>query len=155
MRVLLSNLSTVTPWGSDWVWSLPLIVVTVVFHAYALGLLNQGVSSVLQDNRETRVADMLSMSVVGGSALCATVLHAFEASVWAIAYCLLGALPDRKSAILYSLIAMTTYGTPNVSLEPRWHLMGSLEALDGWILFGLTTAFMFTVIQKVWSNERL
>lgn len=28
--------------------------------------------------------------------------------------------------------------------------MGSLEALNGWILFGLTTAFLFTVIQKVW-----
>jgi hypothetical protein len=30
--------------------------------------------------------------------------------------------------------------------------MGSLEALNGWILFGLTTAFMFTVIQKVWPH---
>jgi hypothetical protein len=29
--------------------------------------------------------------------------------------------------------------------------MGALEALDGWILFGLTTAFLFTVIQRVWS----
>jgi len=32
--------------------------------------------------------------------------------------------------------------------------MGSLEALNGWILFGLTAAFLFAVIQKVWSLER-
>jgi hypothetical protein len=44
--------------------------------------------------------------------------------------------------MLYSLGAMTTYGKANLQLEPRWQLMGTLEALDGWILFGLTTAFM-------------
>jgi hypothetical protein len=27
-------------------------------------------------------------------------------------------------------------------------MMGALEALDGWILFGLTTAFLFSVIQN-------
>lgn len=153
--VLLMDLSTSAPWGSDWVWSLPLIIVTVVFHSFALGLLNQGVAFALTGNRKKRLIRLLSMFVVGGSALCATMLHAFEASMWALAYCLVGALPDRKSAMLYSLIAMTTYGTPNINLEPRWHLMGSLEALDGWILFGLTTAFMFTVIQRVWSNRNV
>jgi len=28
--------------------------------------------------------------------------------------------------------------------------MGALEAPNGWLLFGLTTAFLFAVIQKVW-----
>jgi hypothetical protein len=31
-------------------------------------------------------------------------------------------------------------------------MMGALEALNGWILFGLTTAFLFTVVQKVWLH---
>jgi hypothetical protein len=30
--------------------------------------------------------------------------------------------------------------------------MGALEALNGWILFGLTTAFLFSVMQKAWSG---
>ncbi|MGB0123448.1 MAG: hypothetical protein WA419_22510 [Silvibacterium sp.] len=149
------NPSTVTPWGSDWVWSIPLIVVTVVFHAYALGQLNQAVSFVLKSNRKTRLPNIVSVFIVGGTALCATVLQGVEASIWAIAYCLLGALPDRKSAMLYSLGAMTTYGNGHLSLESRWQLMGSLEALNGWILFGLTTAFLFTVIQEVWANRKL
>jgi hypothetical protein len=29
-------------------------------------------------------------------------------------------------------------------------MMGALEALNGWILFGLTTAFLFTVVQRAW-----
>jgi hypothetical protein len=32
-------------------------------------------------------------------------------------------------------------------------MMGALEALNGWILFGLTTAFLFTVVQRAWLHE--
>ena len=52
---------------------------------------------------------------------------------------------------------MTTFGHAGLFLEARWQLMGPLEALNGMLLFGLTTAFMFAVIQKVWplgSRER-
>jgi hypothetical protein len=143
------------PWGSDWAWSMPLIVVTVVFHAYFLGLLNQAVSSILKRKRTRDLDDMVSVMVVGGTALCATILQGFEAAIWAIAYRLLGALPDRKGAMLFSLGAMTTAGNTTFKLESRWQLMGSLEALNGWILFGLTTAFLFTVIQEVWSRRQL
>ena len=31
--------------------------------------------------------------------------------------------------------------------------MGSMEALNAWLLFGLTTAFLFGMIQKVRSQE--
>ena len=47
--------------------------------------------------------------------------------------------------MLYSLGAMTTFGNHDLALDAQWRLMGSLEALNGWILFGLTTAFLFTV----------
>jgi len=63
-----------------------------------------------------------------------------------------GALPDIKSAILYSLNAMTSYGHANLYLASRWQMLGALEALSGWILFGLTTAFLFSAIQKAWSH---
>ncbi len=90
--------------------------------------------------------------VIGATGLSVTILHGIEGSVWAVAYRLLGALPDVKSAMLYSLNAMTSYGHANLYLEPRWEMMGALEALNGWILFGLTTAFLFNVIQKSWSE---
>ena len=73
-------------------------------------------------------------------------LHAIEAGIWAAAYRLLGALPDNKSAILYSLSAITTYGHSEIFLTDRWRLMGALEALNGIILIGLTTALMYGLI---------
>jgi hypothetical protein len=38
----------------------------------------------------------------------------------------------------------------SLSLEQHWHLMGALGALNGWLLFGLTTAFLFGMLEKVW-----
>jgi hypothetical protein len=89
--------------------------------------------------------------IIGATAISATILHGIEGAVWAAAYRLLGALPDNKSAMLYSLNAMTSYGHANLYLAPGWEMIGALEALNGWILFGLTTAFLFNVIQKSWS----
>ena len=86
--------------------------------------------------------------VMGATALLATMLHGFEAFIWATAYRILGALPNNRIAMLYSLSAITTYGHANLFLQDRWQLMGAMEALDGMLLFGLTTAFMFGMMQR-------
>jgi hypothetical protein len=91
---------------------------------------------------------------MGTVALLATLLHGLEGTLWAVAYRLLGALPDGRSAMLYSLSAMTTYGHANLFLKDHWQLMGALEALNGTLLFGLTTAFLFAMIREVWDIER-
>jgi hypothetical protein len=140
----------VPTWSADWAWGLPLIVLTVVFHAYGLGLLNKEAALRLNSKERLRHFSPISHFLIGGTALSATILHAIEAMIWAVAYRLLGASADNRSAMLYSLGAMTSYGHENLYLTPQWQLMGALEALNGWILFGLTTAFLFTVVQRVW-----
>ena len=153
-RGLLMTSVVLAPWKSVWLWSIPLIVVTIVFHSFALGLLSRGLLIVLKDDRKKRLTHALSVFVVGGSSLCTICLHGLEAWMWSVAYHLLGTLGgDRKDAMLYSISVMTTVGGTNLHLEPSWALMGPLEALDGWILFGLTAAFLFALIQKVWSLE--
>jgi hypothetical protein len=67
----------------------------------------------------------------------------------AVAYVLLGAIPDLKSAMLFSLNALTSYGHTHLLLAPHWRLMGALESLNGVLLFGLTVASLFAVIQHV------
>ena len=141
-------------WSSDWAWGLPLIVLTVVIHVLGLGLIGRraiGASSGVGQHRYPLTRFVI---VVGTTTLLATCLHGIEAIIWAKAFRLLGAVPDLKSAILYSLNAITSYGHTTLTLEPKWQLMGALEALNGWLLFGLTTAFLFSIIEKVWSLER-
>jgi hypothetical protein len=35
-------------------------------------------------------------------------------------------------------------------LVPRWRMLGALEAVNGVLLFGISTAFIFAVIQAYW-----
>lgn len=143
----------VAPWGADWAWSLPLIVFTTVLHAYGLGLLHKAVNSRASSGEQRRHPLFLSSFLIGEMALSVTILHAIEGMIWAVTYRVLGALADNKSAMLYSLNAMTSYGHTNLYLAPHWQMMGALEAFNGWILFGLTTAFLFTVIQRAWPQS--
>jgi hypothetical protein len=136
-------------WGMDWAWGLPLIVSTVIIHALVLGLISQRVTSMLSGAGRLWKLPAASIFVMGGAALSATILHALEAAIWAGAYRFVGALQDSRSAMLYSLNAMTSYGHEGILLAPRWQMMGAIESLDGWILFGLTTASLFTVMQKM------
>jgi hypothetical protein len=134
-------------WIGDWVWGLPLIVLTVVIHVCGLAVIGERVDSVI--GRTNRRRFILKFArVMGTTALLATMLHGFEAFIWASAYRIVGALPDNRTGMLYSLSAMTTYGHANLFLQDRWQMMGALEALNGMLLFGLTTAFMFGMMQR-------
>ena len=95
-------------WHDDWAWSLPLIVLTVVIHVLGLGLINDRVVRVLSHAMDRRHFTALFVVVIGTTALLVTLLHGIEAGIWAAAYRLLGALGDNRSAILYSLSAMTS-----------------------------------------------
>jgi hypothetical protein len=141
-------------WRADWAWGLPLIVLTVVIHVLSLEFINERGKRLLSKIAERRHPTLVFAVVMGTSTLLATSLHALEAAIWAASYRFLGALPDFKSAMLYSLNAITTYGHEHLSLAPSWQLMGAIEALNGSLLFGLTTAFLFGMIQKVWALGR-
>jgi hypothetical protein len=146
------NSGVPTTWGLDWAWGLPLIVLAVVFHAQGLGLIGKEIHAKLSNPLRSRKLSSSSTYIIGATALGVAILHGLEGAIWAVAYRLLGALPDTRSAMLYSLNAMTSYGHANLYLSPGWELMGALEALNGWILFGLSTAFLFTVTEKAWSR---
>jgi hypothetical protein len=140
-------------WSGDWAWGIPLIVLTVLMHALGLGLIKQRALNASSHSIRRHPTGVF-VGVIGLTTLVATCLHAMEAIIWAVAYRFLGALPDFRSAVLYSLNAMTSYGHINLNLAGHWHLMGAMEALNGWLLFGLSTAFLFAVIERVSSDVR-
>ena len=137
-------------WIADWAWSLPLILLTVVIHVFGLGVINEKVVRTLSCSTGRRGLVPRFAIVMGAAVLLMTALHGIEGLAWAAAFLFLGAVPDAKAGMLYSLNAMTTYGHESVSLAPQWQMMGALEALNGMLLFGLTTAFLFAMIQEVW-----
>ena len=78
-------------------------------------------------------------------------LRVLKAGLWAVAYWCLGAISSLAEAILYSVDSISTRGGSGLMLERHWQAMGALEAPDGMLLFGISTAFIFAVAQDYWS----
>ena len=140
-------------WSNNWAWGLPLIVLTVLVHAFGLVVIRDRVVLELPLILRARRSSIVLAVLVTVTVLLLTVLHAVEAGAWAAAYVALGARPDFPSAMLYSLNAMTSYGHVNLYLAEHWRLMGAIEALNGMMLFGLSTAFLFAVLRDHWPTR--
>jgi uncharacterized membrane protein len=146
-------MSDALSWDNNWAWALPLIFLTLILHVVGLALINLRMVRLMRRFHDQRQFFPMFVLVMGVTALLATLLLAFEATLWAAAYRSLGALPDGRMALLYSLNAFTSYGHTELVLAPHWRLMGALEALNGMLLFGLTTAFLYGHIRQVWPVE--
>jgi hypothetical protein len=104
------------------------------------------------ETRNLRLRQMISIviGIVGAVGLLLAVLHGIEATIWAAAYIWLGALDSPKDAILYSVDSITTRGASGLMLQQHWRMMGALEAAAGMLLFGISTAYIFAMMQAYW-----
>jgi hypothetical protein len=139
----------------NWTWGLSLIAMTIAIHATGVVMMAL-VGLVIRARLETRNLGfrhviLIMIGVVGAVGLLLAVLHGIEAAIWAAAYVWLGALNSPKDAILYSLDSMTTRGASGLMLEQHWQMMGALEAANGMLLFGISRAYIFALMQVYWS----
>ncbi|MFL6255975.1 MAG: ion channel [Pyrinomonadaceae bacterium] len=77
------------------------------------------------------------------------VLHLTETAVWAAVYQWWGLFPDYETSLYFSLGSYTTIGYGDVVLPQRWRLLGAVEGVSGVLLCGLSTAFIFVVLNAL------
>jgi hypothetical protein len=98
-------------------------------------------------------------SAVGqGAALVFVVLglvgiHTVEIWAYSLVYLVIGALPDFESALYFSTASFTTMGYGDIVLSHHWRLFGSIEGANGLLLFGWSTAFLFSVTSRMRTLE--
>lgn len=78
-------------------------------------------------------------------------VHTIEIWLWALLYIFLGAFEFMEQALYFSTVTFTTLGYGDITLLPRWRLLSAFEAVNGAILFGVSTAFVFAVIQRMYQ----
>lgn len=78
-----------------------------------------------------------------------------EVWVWALYYLnnpLISALPDLETAFYFSMVTFTTLGYGDVVLTGNWRSLASIQAANGVIIFGWTTALIFYFIQRIYHK---
>ena len=135
----------------DWTWGLSLIALTIVIHALCVAFMALVVLRIEArlENRGLGIwhAFAIVIATIGAVGLLLAAVHGIEAALWAVAYLWVGALDSPEDAIFYSFDSMSTLGASGLTLQQHWRMMGALEAADGMLLFGISTAFLFAVMQ--------
>lgn len=81
-----------------------------------------------------------------------------EALIWALLYLVhpfITALPDLETALYFSMATFTTVGYGDVVLEGSWRILASLQAANGMIIFGWSTALIFWYLQNIYEERPL
>ncbi len=130
-----------------------MIVLTVVIHiagiigliAYIKSLKPRGLQTV-GAGRYVGMMRVLVVTILG-------IFFAHTAEIWsrAVLYLWLGEFESLERALYFSTVTFTTLGYGDITLQEGWKLLSSLEAANGIILFGVSTAFVFAVIRKMFE----
>ena len=121
---------------------------TIVIHAFA-------VTAIVRFLRRGQMLSLpragfwRNLSTVVQVALILLAAHITEAAAWAVAFVLCGQFANFADAFYHSAENYTTLGYGDVVMSPSWRLLGPLEAGDGMLMFGVSTAILFAVIQQL------
>jgi len=131
-----------------------LIAVTIIIHGYGtMTWLRYLMARKTLADGQIRPANVLRVLI--STAIVLITLHIIEIFVWALAYLLVvpdGELQTLESAFYFSAVTFTTLGYGDITLSSDWRLLSGLQAIDGILLIGWTTAFLFAVLQRAWSQ---
>ena len=70
-------------------------------------------------------------------------IHTVEIWLYGLMFWAIGAIPD------FETVTFTTIGYGDVVLDKKWRMFGAIEAANGLILFGWSTAFLFSVTTRL------
>jgi len=128
-----------------------IITVVVIFHVVSLVFL---VRLLKRWHDIYALFDRLLGAIVGlgVSVFFIIGIHTVEAWSWAYIYLLLGEFNTINDALYFSISTATTVGYGDVVMSEQWRLLSSFEAIGGWLLFGVSTAFLMGLMRYVFND---
>ncbi|WP_245332092.1 potassium channel family protein [Bradyrhizobium sp. NAS80.1] len=76
------------------------------------------------------------------------VAHTVEVFIWALAYWFVEAAPPGADLVYFAFVNFATLGYGDIVPVERWVLLGPITAMNGWLLFGWSTACIFEVLHR-------
>ena len=124
------------------------VVCTIFIHVLTLSVT---VNFVRRERRLGRAGTSMwiDVAIVALAISFALVAHLIEIAVWAVLFVSCGEFPEFGTAYYHSAVNYTTLGYGDVIMTPSWRLLGPLEAANGMLMFGVSTAMIFAVIQRL------
>ena len=69
--------------------------------------------------------------------------------IWGTLFIVLGEFNELYEAVYHSAVNFTSLGYGDVVMSKRWKLLGPLEAANGVLMFGMTSAGLMAILQHL------
>lgn len=124
------------------------VLCTIMIHALPL---TATVNFIRREKKLGRVGTgfWIDIGIVARAILYALAAHLTEIALWAVLYVVCGEFRDFGTAYYHSAVNYTSLGYGDLIMSPSWKLLGPLETANGMLLFGVSTAMIFAVIQRL------
>lgn len=100
------------------------------------------------------VSRILRMLII--SFLILTLLHAVHSLIWAASIYAIPVIRTDFGSFLdtfyYSIVTFTTLGYGDMTISSEWKLLSGIEAINGIMLIGWSTALMYSLIQNIYKT---
>jgi hypothetical protein len=127
-----------------------LVATTVMFHAAALGVM---LHPVLRLTRHLEKRFLPVTWLVAWITWWLIVIHLVEIALWALFLWWQKCLPDAESSFYFSGVTYATIGYGDLVLAKEWRLLGPVEGLTGILMCGLSTAFLFATLSRMYADR--
>ncbi len=88
-----------------------------------------------------------SVVVVNGVFLILVIGNLAQLSIWAGLFLLLGEFDDMQAAVYHSAVNFATLGYGDIVMSEKFKLLGPLEAINGVLMIGASTAALTAAFQ--------
>ncbi|MEO5604842.1 MAG: potassium channel family protein [Novosphingobium sp.] len=129
------------------------VATTVLMHLGGLAAL----LAILRRHRHASsrlLAVVLNTAAIVLAAFGLFALHSIEIWTWAGVYLWLGVLPDLEHSLYFSISTYVTIGYGDLVLPVGSRILGAIEGASGIILIGWSTAFFYSVVDRLKLLER-
>jgi hypothetical protein len=141
-------------------------ILIIGFLIIGFNLLIQGMGSVYwfrkiisSTKNKTNFTNLNILKALLFTFLLFTLIHTIHSIIWATCYYVLPEtrveFVDFSETLYFSLVTFTTLGYGDISLSSDWRLLSGLEAINGIMLIGWSTAMMFSLIQNIYKQIKV
>jgi hypothetical protein len=89
------------------------------------------------------------VGIITGATLVALAAHLAAIVMWGLVFSFCGEFSQLTRAVYHSGMNYTTLGDSDKVMSPAWRILAPLEAANGMLMFGVSTALLFAVIQRL------
>lgn len=136
--------------------SVIMVVITTLVHLVGmLGLLRVLDVYTRHPKHHTDLLERVrQVAVIAVVVLGLFAVHGVEIALYAFLYLHLGVIETVEAAFYFSMSTFTTVGFGDITLDEDWRMLSAAESMNGFVLIGWSTAFLFSVTSRLHALER-